>query len=140
MVKSMVRRALFGLVAISAGMFVLAASVQATEDSVPSPHDIMEEGHSGKKSLYFQIKTAVKEGDYATADEPAKKLKKLGSYLGKNDPPEGPADSWKKLAAKYAENTSKLSEAISKKDKAATEAAIGAMNKSCAECHKVHQP
>ena len=125
------------------GAFAIAVSfgaVFAADKDVPSIHDIMEDGHSGKKSLFKKIETAVGTEKWADAAAPSAKLKAFGVALGKNKPEKGSETSWKALAAKYAKNTAAIAVAVEKKDKTAADAAIGAMKKSCKECHDAHQP
>lgn len=136
MLRKTVRAAVMA-VGLAAGAFTLQV---VAADDVPSIHDIMEEGHSGKKSYMAKVVAAVKDGKLDDAAAPAKKLAANGAALGKNKPEKGDAASWKKLSELYAEQTAAVSAAAGKKDAAATTAALDALKKSCKACHDAHQP
>lgn len=131
--------------ALMAGLVVAlvsAASAVTAQDKekVPSVHDIMEQGHSGKKSLIKQITATVKESKWDDAAKPSEKFKFFGESIGKNKPEKGSAESWKKLTDEYKKTTADIAEAVKKKDKAGAEKALGVMGKSCKACHDAHQP
>lgn len=134
-------QAVCGISAAVIGLALAIGGLQAANTAdVPTILDIMEEGHSGKKSLINKVKTAVKEDKLADALAPAKKLKEFGEALGKNTPEKGSKASWAKLSAVYKSDTAAIAEAVSKKDKKATEDALSKITKSCQACHDVHQP
>ena len=134
-------KAAAGITAAVVGLaLAVGASRAANTADVPSIADIMEEGHSGKKSLVNKIKTAAKEDKLADAEAPAKKLKEFGEALGKNTPEKGSKESWAKLSAVYKADTAAIHDAVVKKDKKGTEAAMAKLQKSCQTCHDVHQP
>lgn len=133
-------RKLAQLMVLAAGVALCFGGVSAQDkDKIPSVHDIMEEGHSGKKSLLNQINNAVKEEAWDKAAKPAEKFKFFGESLGKNKPEKGSQESWKKLTDSYKKTSAEINEAVKKKDKAGAEKALGVMGKSCKACHDLHQ-
>jgi cytochrome c556 len=109
------------------------------EKKVPSVHDIMEEGHSGKKSLIKQITNAVKDSKWDDAAKPSERFKFFGESIGKNKPETGSEESWKKLTEAYKKTTAEIAEGVKKKDKAAVDKALKTMAGSCKACHDAHQ-
>ena len=133
-------RKLAQLAVLAVGVALCFGNLTAQDkDKVPSVHDIMEEGHSGKKSLLNVIKASVKDEAWDKAAKPAEKFKFFGESLGKNKPEKGGADSWKKLSDEYKKTTAEIAAAVKKKDKSGAEKALGVMGKSCKACHDVHQ-
>lgn len=129
-----------------AGAFAVAVAFSAAlaEDKkddkkkVTSIHDIMEAAHS-EDGLKDKIAAAQKAKKLADAQKPADEWAKISGDLGKNKPPVGAADSWKKLCDSYDKNVKSLAAAV-KADKADDVAkALKAINGSCGACHKAHK-
>lgn len=137
MSRKLGRAALFAAAAI-----ILAGSGAAltADDKVPSVEEIMSKGHAGGKSLMKKIGNDAKAGKWDDASTNAKALAVFGEALGKNKPPQGGEDSWKKLTASYKTHTGDIAEAVEKKDAKAAGDALGVLGKSCKGCHDVHKP
>lgn len=127
-----------GLFAITLGVNAFAADEKKAEKAL-SIEEIMKPSFGGKNSLQKKIAAATKAEKWEDAQKAATELKTLGAGLGKNETPKGDAASWKKLSAKYAEQTADISAAADKKDLKATNAALGVLGKSCKECHDAHR-
>ena len=111
-----------GVITLTLTVGVLAARRQGQGATVA---EIMEEGHSGKKSLLRKIGDAVDDSKVAAVEKEAKRLKELGEALGKNKQPKGSDASWKKLTEQYKKETAALAEAVGKKDQKKAEEARG---------------
>jgi len=124
-----------------AGIFALAVTFGATaddKDKVASIHDIMEEAH-GEDGLKDKIVAANKAKKLEDAKKPAEEWAKLAGQLGKNKPPVGEADSWKKLTAAYEKRVKDLAAAVKDDKPEGVTKAIKAINGGCASCHKAHR-
>jgi hypothetical protein len=99
--------------------------------------DVMKE-HK-KDGRLPKVKTAVKDGKWGDAKDPAKKLMKNGEGLVKLTPSKGDKASWEKLAKEYKENTENLYKAVDKMDKAKAQEAVKKLDGSCMPCHKMHR-
>src|SRR5262245_51388720 len=100
-----------GLVTAGVITLMLTVGVRAADDEkdkVPTVAEIMEEGHSGKKSLLRKIGDAVDESKTAAVEKEGKRLKELGEALAKNKQPKGSDASWKKLTEQYKKETAAL--------------------------------
>jgi cytochrome c556 len=64
----------------------------------------------------------------------------VAETLGKQTPPRGSAESWKKQTDKYLENVKAVDEAAQKKDAPAATKAIATIGMCCAGCHGQHRP
>lgn len=121
------------------GLAVAGVATADDKDKVPSVHDIMNEGHKGKKSQLSLLNSAVKSGKWEDAEKPAKKMKEFGEAIGKNSPEKGSAASWKKLTSTYKSTTAEIYKAVEKKDKAAAEKELKKFGGSCKSCHDSHK-
>ncbi len=128
--------AVAGVVTLVLTVGVLSAD---DKDKVPTIAEIMEEGHSGKKSLLRKIGDAVDDGKTASVEKEGKRLKELGEAIGKNKQPRGSDASWKKLTDQYKKQTAELAEAIAKKDQKKAEEGVTRLKKSCQACHDEHK-
>src|SRR5688500_10930105 len=70
------------------------------DDKVPSIETIMMEAH-GEEGLRAKVKEAIKEKNWDDARKATDEWVKLAAVLGKNDPPKGTKDSWKKQTDSY---------------------------------------
>lgn len=131
------------IVWVAASVITLAVTVGVLanddKDKVPTVAEIMEEGHSGKKSLLRKISDAIDDGKTGSVEKEAKRLKELGEVLGKNKQPKGTDASWKKLTEQYKKETAALAEAIGKKDQKKAEEAVARLKKQCQACHDEHK-
>jgi cytochrome c556 len=118
---------------------VVGVSSAQDKNKVPSIHDIMEQGHKGKKSQLSLLNSAVKAEKWEDAEKPAKKMKEFGEAIGKNTPDKGSAESWKKLTDTYKATTAEIFKAVEKKDKAAAEKELKKFGGSCKSCHDAHR-
>ena len=125
--------------AISASLAILGgAGAMVLHDGI---EEIMEKGFK-KGGLRHKISTEIDKDkpNWAVVEKQSSELTKLCGDLGKEKPPRGEADSWKKLTDALAKNVKNLGEAAGKKDQTAAKDVIKKINNSCAECHKLHQP
>ncbi len=118
---------------------VKVAAAQKEDEKVYEIEEIMKKGH-GSKGLLKGIAAEVKEGKWEDAQKDAKLLKAFGVSLGKNKPPMGSEESWKKLSEQYKENTEAVFKAAEKQDAKGVTTALGKIGKSCMGCHKEHKP
>ena len=111
------------------------------EDTPPGIEEIMKKANGKKAGLHSKLKEGLnaKSPEWDKLAKNAEEYKKLIEFLGKNNPPKGEKSSWTKMTDHYKENAGKVNDAVGKKDKAAAMKALGAIDKSCAECHKAHR-
>lgn len=119
---------------------VVSANETTNRDDLPDIHEIMKKGHNKTDGYLARIKSSAGAAKWEDAAKDAKSLEILGDALGKNKPPIGDAKSWETLTKKYNENTKAVSKAVAAKDAKAVDTSIGAIQKSCGECHKSHKP
>jgi hypothetical protein len=126
---------------LAAGV-ALACSSAGAQDANPSVKDIMTRAHKGANSLLATIGKGLRSSDPNWSDLQAKsqELVRLGTSLGKNEPPQGPKPSWDKLTRQYLDTTKNLETAAESKDKEAALAAHKGIVGSCKACHQVHKP
>jgi cytochrome c556 len=138
-----VRAAVFA--ALGVGVAVLSVDAGATaaqkgdKDKTPTISEIMTKGHKGTDAYLAKIGSAAKGGKWDDAKEAAKGLNYFGETLVKLTPTKGDKASWEKMAKKYGENTKAVYDAVEKKDAAATQAGLKAIQGSCGGCHKAHK-
>jgi cytochrome c556 len=128
-----------------AGVFALTVAFGAVlaedkkNEKVPDIEKIMEDAH-GKDGLRAKIAAAHKANKLDDAKKPVEEWVKLAGALGKNEPPKGEKDSWKKMTGTYEKSVKDLAAAV-KGDKAdGVKTAMAAIGRSCAGCHKAHKP
>lgn len=124
--------------AIGSVVLISANREIAADEKAPTIAEIMKKGH-GSKGLVKRITADVKDGNWKEAQDDAKLLKSFGESLGKNKPPKGSAESWKKLSAQYQVETAAVALAADKKDADGVNGAISKLQKSCKACHDAHQ-
>lgn len=122
-------------------VFACVAMAPVWADDSPGIEEIMKKVNGKKAGLHGKLKEGLKAGtpDWDKLAKNSEEYKKLIEGLGKNNPPKGEKSSWTKLTDKYKENAGKVNDSIGKKDKEAAMKALGAIEKSCGECHKLHQ-
>lgn len=139
----MIRKLIRCAVVASLGMIGVLASYGAAvsaDDKLPDIGEIMKKGHAKSDGYLAKIKGEAKDGKWDDAAKDAKSLVILGTALGKNKAPKGDAKSWETLTKKYADNTVAVQKAVDAKDAKGVDMALGAIGKSCGECHKAHKP
>jgi hypothetical protein len=129
--------------ALAVGLAILSLVATAQDKKKdgakePTIKEIMKKGH-GSKGLLDSITAAAKGKKWEAAENDAKLLKEFGEGLGKLKPSKGGEESWAKLADKYKDNTAAVADAVDKKDAKAAADAVGAIKKSCGECHTAHK-
>jgi cytochrome c556 len=128
---------------VLAGTLLLISTfgISAGDDPTPDIAEIMTKGHKpgGFKTM---IADELKKGspDWTALQEQTKEFVKLADALGKNEPPKGSADSWKKQTEAYAKIVHSLEAGAKKKSKSECNSAMGKLNQSCAGCHRLHKP
>jgi len=119
-----------------------AVTVGAFDEETPAPKAVMSKlfkgGKAQSKVLDGQVKATPT--DWAAIEKTTQEFASLGSALGKNDPPKGDKESWKKLAGKFGENTKALHAAAEAKDLDKVKATQKAIGGSCKSCHTAHRP
>jgi cytochrome c556 len=128
-----------GLVAVVA---LLSLSHRPAEAADPTIKEIMTKAHKGGNSLITTVGKELKEDTppWADVQKQTKELVELGSSLGKNDPPKGDKESWKKLTDQYVTDAKALDAAAQKKDKDAATKAHTKLTGQCMACHRAHRP
>jgi cytochrome c556 len=128
------------VLALLAGMALVAGPAAAQKE--PSIKEIMTKAHKGGNSIIASVGKELRgdEPDWEDIQSQSKELVKLGTSLGKNEPPQGDQESWEKLTKQYLTNAKALNEAAKKQDKSAALSAHKKLGDSCKNCHKVHKP
>jgi cytochrome c556 len=147
MVRKFIRAGLFaalGMFAVALAYGSAATAGQKDKDKkqekLPDISEIMKIAHAKTDGYLDKITAEAKGAKWEDAQKDAKNLALAGENLGKNKAPKGDEKNWEKLTKKYAESAKMVVEGADKKDAKAVTAAIGAIRKSCGECHKVHKP
>lgn len=133
------RAVMIGLLA--AGFLMVTVSADAGEDKVPSVSEIMKKLNKGPKSVHQSVGKQLK-GEEPLWDDIIKLTKEYVSqcsFMEKNKPDVGDADSWAKFCKSYFEDAKALEVAVGKKDKKASLAAWTKIGKSCEGCHDAHR-
>jgi hypothetical protein len=127
--------------ALLTGMALLLSTSKADEEKTPTIKEIMIKAHKGGKSLIQTVGKELKadEPNWTDLQKKTKELVKLGTALGKNEPPKGEKASWEKLTKEYVKNAKALDEAAKKQDKTAALASQKKLTSACASCHKLHK-
>ncbi len=144
MLRKIIRSTLFAALGVVAmllayGTVATANPEDKKDEKVPTISEIMTKGHKGTDAYLAKIGSAAKGEKWDDAKEYAKALALFGENLGKNKPPKGEDKSWETLTKKYAENTKAVLKGVEDKDADKTKSALGAIGKSCGECHKAHK-
>jgi hypothetical protein len=117
----------FVLASLAVAAVAGLASYRAAEDKALDIETIMEKAHKGKPSLFKTV-----SGGSATKEQ-KEELLKLYSDLGKNKPPKGSEQDWKKrtdnLVAAAKDVVADKPDALAGLKKAA----------NCMACHEVHK-
>jgi hypothetical protein len=80
----------------------------------------------------------AKEPKWDEIADLAKEWVPLAKAMGKNDPPKGDKESWKKLTDAYAKAADDLETAAKDKDLKAAQTAMKTLT-ACMGCHKLHR-
>lgn len=119
--------------AIFAGVVaVFTGGVDAQDKKAKTIKEVM----GVQKSSTGAITKAAKGGQWDAAAKTAKSWLEAANDLGKQTPPKGDADSWKKHCEKYVETVGAVSAAIDKKD---ADGVTKALKLDCMGCHTSHR-
>lgn len=141
MIRTLLRSAVFaGLGMLAVLMSYGAATSADRTDDLPDIGTIMKKAHGKTDGYLAKLKAEAAGGKWEDAAKDAKSLSLAADALAKNKPPKGDAKSWEALTKKYSTNAEAISKAVDAKDAKGVEAGIGAIGKSCGECHKAHKP
>ncbi len=129
------------LAAVLMGLAVSWTQSSAEDDKEPSIKAIMTKAHKGGDSLIATVGKDLKaaDPDWVDVQSKTKELVKLGSALGKNEPPKGEKESWEKLTKSYVDTAKQLDKAAQAKEKDKAVAAHTKLTKMCMTCHKAHK-
>jgi hypothetical protein len=113
----------------------------ALDDEKKTIKEVMGKLHKGSTSQQNALKKLAQATppDWDAIGKVTKDFVILGAALGKNDPPKGDKESWKKLSQDYLETSEKLDKAASDKDLDKLKAAQKTMGASCKACHNAHK-
>jgi cytochrome c556 len=128
------------MLAIAALGVALLGTAQAMDDDIKDIKGCMAftKTKVAKDDLPAQLKAA--SPDWAAIQKDTKQWVGVAEVLGKQTPPRGSAESWKKQTEKYLENVKAVDDAAQKKDAPATTKAIAMIQMSCGSCHSQHRP
>ncbi|HEY7312537.1 MAG TPA: hypothetical protein VH643_24450 [Gemmataceae bacterium] len=129
------------LAAVLMGMVVSWTPSSAEDDKELSIKAIMTKAHKGGNSLLATVGQDLKaaDPDWDDVQMKTKELVKLGTSLGKNEPPKGDKESWEKLTKSYLDTAKQLDAATRAKEKSKAVTAHTKLTKMCMACHKVHK-
>jgi len=129
------------LAAMLTGLAVSWTQSSAEDDKEPSIKAIMTKAHKGGDSLLATVGKDLKaaDPDWEDVQKKTKELVKLGTSLGKNEPPKGEKASWEKLTKSYLDTAKQLDKGAQAKEKSKAVAAHTKLTKMCAACHKAHK-
>ena len=115
---------------------------RSDDEKTPTIKEVMQKLHKGPNADLAKLKKdlAASSLDWKEIGEKTKEFETYGAALGKNDPPKGEKDDWKKLADAYFENAKKLNAAAKSEDADGVKTAVSKISNSCAACHKAHKP
>jgi hypothetical protein len=128
-------------VAALVGAMSWVLSTSNADDKDLTIKEIMGKAHKGPNSLIMTVGKDLKadEPDWADVEKKSKELVRLGTALGKNEPPKGEKASWQKLTQRYVTNAKALEKAAEDKDKSKALAAHKKLTGMCMACHSVHK-
>ncbi len=127
-----------GLTALGVAMVAFSSMTAANNLAEPTIKDVMDKVNKGKDCLKNGIDADIKAAKWDDLTTKAKELVPLAKALGKNDPPKGSKESWKKLTDSYAKAAEDLQAAAEKKDATAAATAFKGLT-ACMACHSVHR-
>jgi cytochrome c556 len=128
-----------GLTALGVAMVACSSMTAANNLDDPTIKEIMDKVNKGKDCLKNEIDADIKGAKWDDLSTKAKELVPLAKALGKNDPPKGSKESWKKLTDSYAKAAEDLDAAATKKDATAAATAFKGLT-ACGACHMAHRP
>ena len=82
----------------------------------------------------------AKEPAWDDIQKETKEWLSVAETLGKQTPPKGTAESWKKQTELYMTNVKAVDDAAQKKDAEAATKALATIGSSCGGCHGPHKP
>ena len=113
----------------------------ALDDEKKTIKEVMAKLHKGSTSQQKALGKLAQANppDWDAIGKVTKDFVILGATLGKNDPPKGDKESWKKLSQAYLETSESLDKAAADKDLDKLKAAQKTMGASCKACHSAHK-
>jgi hypothetical protein len=127
-----------GFTALCVAIVASSSMTAANNLADPTIKEVMKKVNTGKDGLKSVIDADIKAAKWDDLTTKAKELVPLAKALGKNDPPKGDKESWKKLTDAYAKAAEDLEAAAEKKDATAAAAAFKGIT-GCMACHSVHR-
>jgi cytochrome c556 len=125
------------LAALVAGVAYLGTAT-AQEEKIKDVKGCMAFQNKVRGDLGKQVKS--KSPDWEAIQKETKEWVGVAETLGKQSPPKGTAESWKKQTETYMKNVKAVDEAAEKKDSAAATKALATVGASCGGCHAQHKP
>jgi cytochrome c556 len=121
------------------GVAIVACSSTTAANNLAEPtiKEVMKKVN-GKAGLKGDIDADIKAAKWDDLTTKAKELVPLAKALGKNDPPKGDKESWKKYTDAYAKAADDLEAAAEKKDADAAKTAFKVIT-TCMGCHSAHR-
>ncbi len=134
MVRKLIQMGVFGALGMISMMAAYGAATAA--DAKDADISTIMKASFGKGGFKTTLPAAVKGEKWDEATKLAKEWAEYGAALGKNKPPKGDAESWKKMSEAFTASTKSILTAAEKKD---AKALTKAMAFNCQGCHKGHK-
>jgi cytochrome c556 len=128
----------FGAVATALAVVVMTLGGSSADEKGPAAKDVMK-AVAGKTGFCAKCAGAVKAGNWAEAQDYAKKMADCGVALTKAPCPKGDAKSWEKLTTQFCAQTAAVNKAAQAKDADAFGTSLKAFTGSCKTCHDAHK-
>ena len=125
------------IAALMGGVAYLGTAT-AQEEKIKDVKGCMAFQNAVRKDLGKQLK--AKDVKWDVIQKETEEWVGVAESLGKQTPPKGSPESWKKQTAKYLQNVKAVDEAADKKDAAAATKAMATIGASCGGCHGQHKP
>jgi hypothetical protein len=130
-----------GGVALVAALSLSPLGAQDTK--TPTIKQVMKKLNAGPNSMTANLGKDLDE-DRPAWDDIKKETKEFVTFaeaLGKNKPPKGDADHWRKITKEYLETAKALATAADKEDKKAAKSAHAKLSApgTCKACHSEHR-
>lgn len=126
------------VVAALVGGVVYLGTAQAQEEKIKDVKGCMAFQNKVRGDLGKQVKS--KTPDWEAIQTQTKEWVGVAETLGKQTPPKGTAESWKKQTETYLKNVKAVDEAAEKKDSDAATKSLATVGASCGGCHSQHKP
>jgi cytochrome c556 len=110
----------------------------AKDDEIKDAKGCMAFQNKVRGDLPKQLKS--KSPDWEEIQKETKEWVSVAETLGKQTPPKGSAESWKKQTELYTTNVKAVDTAAQKKDAEAATKSLATIGNSCGGCHSQHKP